>query len=570
MSVSIQDVLALLPELFPGTQSIPYANLHPNPENPGPALTDSEIQELADNLAERGLVNPIKVQPDPVNPLVPGVKLHPDNPRITAEGRPWALGDFNYRILAGERRYRSAGRLKWEALPGFILNPTAEEAVEITHLDNDVRDRGWWAGYQSIEQLVRANPGLTQRQVAARLKLSVESVNRAVRLLPLLNPEARGLIVRNPNNSNKGIRGISESAAFRLADLGPGSTLKPGVKKTGEDNQRLWPYPAIPVDTQDLVRRTLGVAIDEQMTEAGVKGLVRWVQDGGKPEGYQAKGAKVGSAPKVKAEEPETDGDEEEDGESYKPLPWSEDSKHPEFLQIPTSRIRVNSVIAVYYSHALDVERKALSMQATGYAGDIRIRSLSEEEKKADPDHDYEAFDGILALEGAKKLGWPNLNAMVYAIDQWEGIRFHSVSLRHSIPLTWVEVYEAIEKMLLEDPSQTLAELAVTFEEDPEVAIKVFPVLKLLNESTRVAISESVHRCHEGRVDIGGHRFSERLAITLARLEGGSKNPQEIQQLVERVVGIVIENEMYSKEIEELVDWVLAGNDPGEYFEKEA
>jgi hypothetical protein len=53
-------------------------------------------------------------------------------------------------------------------------------------------------------------------------------------------------------------------------------------------------------------------------------------------------------------------------------------------------------------------------------------------------------------------------------------------------------------------------------------------------------------------------------------LKGVSEVLLETQQLVEKVVGIAIENEMRSAEIGELVDWVLAGNDPDEYFEKEA
>ena len=97
MAVTIQEVLSLLPELFPGVQKIPYANLRPNPDNPGAPLSDQDIQDLADNLADRGLVNPLKVQPDPMNPLAGGVKPHADNPRLTAEGRPWARASWRRR-----------------------------------------------------------------------------------------------------------------------------------------------------------------------------------------------------------------------------------------------------------------------------------------------------------------------------------------------------------------------------------------------------------------------------------------------------------------------------------------
>ena len=293
MSIDIEAVLALLPELFPGTQQIPLKNIRPNPKNPGPPLIDPKIQDLSQNIDAGGLLNPIKLQPDRANPLVEGVQVHPDNPRLTAEGRLWAVGDFNYEILAGENRYRAFGHLKREAIPAFILNPTAKEAVKITHLDNEVRDRGWWAAYQTIEQFIQADPSTTLRQIGVELKMDNEKVYRALRLLPLLNTEARALIVRKADNSNKGILGILERPASQLAGLGPGSTLKPGVKKKDApegERQVLWPYPPIPAETQELVRRALEVAINQKMTEAEVKGLVEWVKGGNEPETYFVSG----------------------------------------------------------------------------------------------------------------------------------------------------------------------------------------------------------------------------------------------------------------------------------------
>lgn len=296
MSVSIQDVLALLPQIFPGVQQIPLGHIRPNPDNPGPPVTGDQIQDTAENITARGLLNPIKVMADPANPLAPGVQPHPDNPRLRADGQPWGPGDFNWVILAGELRYRAFGRLNRAAIPAYILNPSPEEVAEIIHLDNDMRDRGWFAAYQSIENLIKANPSLTQGQVAARLKMDRPKVNRALQLLPLLNPEARAFISSVATNS-KGNKGFSELAASQLAGLGPGTGLKPGVRKEGEGSQKLWPYPAIPPETQDLVRRTLAVAIDRGMTQAGVKGLVAWVKAGNQPEDYDPKGPSTKGAP---------------------------------------------------------------------------------------------------------------------------------------------------------------------------------------------------------------------------------------------------------------------------------
>jgi ParB-like chromosome segregation protein Spo0J len=162
MPVDINDVFALFSELFSGPQEIPIKNIHFDPENPGTPITDGQTQELADDMAARGQQNLIQVCPYKANPLVPGVALHPDNPRLKADGTPW----------------KAALRLQWVTIKGFIRNPTPEEAVKITYWDNKIRYRGdWWPDYQTIERLIKANPNLTQEQVGTSLKMDDETVN---------------------------------------------------------------------------------------------------------------------------------------------------------------------------------------------------------------------------------------------------------------------------------------------------------------------------------------------------------------------------------------------------------
>ncbi|HXL73280.1 MAG TPA: hypothetical protein VN963_06605, partial [bacterium] len=186
----IQALLAALPEMFPGVQKIPLANIRLNPNNPGAKAAEEDIAELAANIALVGLKNAAKVMPDPAGPLSPGVTLHPDNPRLKlavssmetaqpytnadnalvqpkpvvrleasqqvtrgpqleasaqVDGIPLTLSDFRFLNLSGELRQLACQRLQWTLMDGIILNPTPEEAVEITDLDNAVRDKGWWA-----------------------------------------------------------------------------------------------------------------------------------------------------------------------------------------------------------------------------------------------------------------------------------------------------------------------------------------------------------------------------------------------------------------------------------------
>ena len=297
MSVTIEEVLALLPEMFPEKQKIPLENLHPNPDNPGPSITEEKIQEMADDLALRGLINPIKVWALRANPLRPGVTLHADNPRLRGDGQPWEVKDFNWEILAGELRYRGASRLQWKDIDGYILNPTPGEAVDIAFIDNRYRQRGWFADWQTIENRIKAEPTLSLDMVSRRLGMDRPKVSKAYGVLPLLNDSSRELIRRTPTNSGTGNLGISEIAATHLANLGPGTGLKPGPKpKTlaeGEIPQKLWPYHPISPETLDQVKRALAVAIDREMTENDVKRHVAEILAGTPPEETTVKNPKA-------------------------------------------------------------------------------------------------------------------------------------------------------------------------------------------------------------------------------------------------------------------------------------
>lgn len=289
MSFGVRCFLSVLPQMFPGVHPIPLERIRPNPGNPGLTITDEMVEELAANITEAGLLNPIKIMPDRADPLAPGVELHEGNPRLRANGKPLTAGDFNYINLSGELRYRAFQKLKRAAIPAQILNPTAEEAVLINRLDNRVRERGWWTDYQAVEALIKANPELSPRQVAARLELDKEKVDRAIGLLPLLNLEARALLVRPADSPQKGLWPISEIAAAHLAALGVETDGKPGVG--GEERRQRRPFETVPAGIQNLVLQALQVALDRRMTECAVLDLVAWIQEGKKPGTYPASGA---------------------------------------------------------------------------------------------------------------------------------------------------------------------------------------------------------------------------------------------------------------------------------------
>jgi len=89
----------------------PIENLHANPRNPRRNFTDVELNELADSIKERGIIQPIVVRP---------VRGH----------------DEQFEIIAGERRWRAAQRAGLHDVPIAIVEATDAQALEFAIIEN--------------------------------------------------------------------------------------------------------------------------------------------------------------------------------------------------------------------------------------------------------------------------------------------------------------------------------------------------------------------------------------------------------------------------------------------------
>src|SRR6202453_1267240 len=95
----------------PGTGQKPIEFQRPNPRNPRKRFDDSELDELAASIKERGIIQPIVVR------AISGV----------ADA---------YEIIAGERRWRAAQRAGLHEIPVIIVEAGDREALEIAIVEN--------------------------------------------------------------------------------------------------------------------------------------------------------------------------------------------------------------------------------------------------------------------------------------------------------------------------------------------------------------------------------------------------------------------------------------------------
>jgi ParB family transcriptional regulator, chromosome partitioning protein len=148
------------PERSRGARRAPVEHLRPNARNPRSQFSDTELDELAASIRERGIIQPI---------IVRSVK---------------GLTDA-YEIIAGERRWRAAQRAGLHDVPIVIHEASDAEALELAIVENVQR-----ADLDAIEeatgyQRLMSEFTYTQDDVAKIVGKSRPHVANTLRLLKL-------------------------------------------------------------------------------------------------------------------------------------------------------------------------------------------------------------------------------------------------------------------------------------------------------------------------------------------------------------------------------------------------
>lgn len=142
------------------TRRVPIEFIRANPRNPRRLFRDEDLQELADSIKERGIIQPLVVR------TVAGV----------ADA---------YEIVAGERRWRAAQRAGLHEVPIHLVEVGDREALELAIIENvqrsDLNPLEEAMGYaELIEQF-----GYAQADLARIIGKSRSHVANMLRLLKL-------------------------------------------------------------------------------------------------------------------------------------------------------------------------------------------------------------------------------------------------------------------------------------------------------------------------------------------------------------------------------------------------
>ena len=164
----------------------PIDQLDPNPHQPRQVVEDEELQEMAQSMREKGVLQPILV----VRAEVPE----------------------RYRILAGERRWRAARLAGLEEIPVLLREAGSDEALEIALIENiQRRDLNCIEEALAYKRL-RDEFHLTQEEIAKRVGKDRSTVANLLRLLQLPNTIQEAVLSGNLSMGHaRAILGLDEA-----------------------------------------------------------------------------------------------------------------------------------------------------------------------------------------------------------------------------------------------------------------------------------------------------------------------------------------------------------------------
>ena len=143
-----------------GQSSLPIERVHPNPDQPRRDFSRDDLEDLANSIAEKGIIQPLIVRPDPTK-----------------------TGD--YQIVAGERRWRAAQIAKLHRVPVLIRDLDDMAVLEIAIIENvqraDLNVVEEALGYRQLMDKF----GHTQEKMSAALGKSRSHIANILRLLTL-------------------------------------------------------------------------------------------------------------------------------------------------------------------------------------------------------------------------------------------------------------------------------------------------------------------------------------------------------------------------------------------------
>lgn len=141
-----------------GLVSLPIASIQPHPEQPRTHFDEDALEELAQSIASRGLIQPVIVRP---------------------------VGGGNYQLVAGERRWRAAQKARLHEIPALVRTLDDRDVTALALIENIQRE-----DLNPIEEArayhrLTEREGMSQAEIAKLVDKSRSHIANLMRLLAL-------------------------------------------------------------------------------------------------------------------------------------------------------------------------------------------------------------------------------------------------------------------------------------------------------------------------------------------------------------------------------------------------
>lgn len=182
-----------------GLRLLPVGALTPHPGQPRRHFDEAALDELAQSIATRGVIQPIVVRP---------------------HGR-------GYQIVAGERRWRAAQRARLHEVPVIVRDFSEAETLEIALVENIQRqDLNAIEEAQAYARLI-ADFGHTQEALAKLVNKSRSHIANLLRLLDLpASVQARVVAGELSMGHARALIGASEAEALASQVIAKGLSVR--------------------------------------------------------------------------------------------------------------------------------------------------------------------------------------------------------------------------------------------------------------------------------------------------------------------------------------------------------
>lgn len=167
---------ALIPEevFLEKVVNLKIEEIHPNRYQPRERFSEEAIEELANSIKEKGLLQPIVV-------------------RRSSRG---------YEIIAGERRLRAMRKLGKTHIPAIIKESNDQESLQLSLIENIQREDLNPLEEAKAYQLLQERFGLTQEQIATATGKARTTITNVLRLLKL-SPQIQEFIKKGLLNMSQ-------------------------------------------------------------------------------------------------------------------------------------------------------------------------------------------------------------------------------------------------------------------------------------------------------------------------------------------------------------------------------